>query len=125
MYFIINNKHFKCSNIWCSLASQLARFLYKMGLFEGVALTTWFEIVSYCVAVLCCYPPILLAICIIMKIATYLFYNILKLYMLKPHLYQFMICSADFASQLTMSAEYNILQNNSVGCSCAKPHMDD
>ena len=38
--FIINNKHFKSSNICSVLASQLARYLYKMYLFECVALMT-------------------------------------------------------------------------------------
>ena len=38
--FVINNKHLKCSNICSALASKLARFLYKMALFEGVVLMT-------------------------------------------------------------------------------------
>ena len=50
--FSINNKHLKFSNICSALASQVVRLLHKMALFEGVALMTWFEIVSYSVAVL-------------------------------------------------------------------------
>ena len=38
MCFNINNKHFKWSNNWSMLASQIARYLHKMSLFEGVAL---------------------------------------------------------------------------------------
>ena len=55
--------------------------------------------------IFCCCPPISLAICIIMTIATHLLGNILNIDKLIPHLYNFMICSADFASQLTMSTE--------------------
>ena len=50
--FIINIKHFKCSNKYPALASQLARFVHEMPVSEGVALMIWFEIASYSVAVL-------------------------------------------------------------------------
>ena len=36
--FTISNNHFKFSNIFSRLDSQLARFLHKMTLSEGVAL---------------------------------------------------------------------------------------
>ena len=57
-----------------------------------------------CLIFYCCSPS-WLAICIIMKIATYLLTNILKNYKLIPYVYTFIICSTDFASQLTMPAE--------------------
>ena len=59
--FIIYNKHFKCSNICSACASQLARFLHKMALHEGIVFMTWF----------CRCSPIWLAISVILKITTY------------------------------------------------------
>ena len=52
VYFIINIEDLKCSYICSGIASQLARFIYKMALFDGVALIIGFEIVSYSVDVL-------------------------------------------------------------------------
>ena len=47
----------------------------------------------------------LISISIIMAIATHLLENILKIYKLIPHVYKFIICSTDLASQMIMSAE--------------------
>ena len=38
--FIINNKHFKCSNFCSRIARQLVRFISKMTIFEDVMLMT-------------------------------------------------------------------------------------
>ena len=54
----------------------------------------------------CCCPPVLLAICINMKITTYLLTTILKIYKLIPYVYKFMICSADLASWQCVQNRY-------------------